>query len=168
MRCPVCGHDVSESANFCPHCGGSLAKLAGDTTRTIPAVLDENQLDRVTEETESSLEALPEGSAMLVVVRGDQTGARYLLNDDVTTAGRHPRCDIFLDDITVSRHHARFTRRDGQEWVRDENSLNGTYVNHTLIDQDVALHQGDVVQIGKFRMLFFDGHAEADGHVGAN
>jgi len=148
---------VSQSANFCPHCGGSLAKLAGDTTRTIPTIADENSLDRVMEEAETSLGALPDGTAMLLIVRGDQSGARYLLNSDVTTAGRHPRCDIFLDDITVSRHHARFTRRDGYVWVRDENSLNGTYVNHTLIDGEVALRRGDMVQIGKFRMVFVDG-----------
>ena len=162
MKCPVCGHEVSASANFCPHCGESLAKLAGDTTRTIPAVVDENQMEHAVEEAESSLDALPEGAAMLVVVRGDQAGARYLLNDDVTTAGRHPRSDIFLDDITVSRHHARFTWRDGQVWVRDENSLNGTYVNRTLIDGEVALRPSDIVQIGKFRMLFFDGRAGSD------
>ena len=61
----------------------------------------------------------------------------------------------FLDDITVSRNHARFNRRDGHIWVEDENSLNGTYVNRTLIDGPVALRRGDEVQIGKFRMLFF-------------
>ena len=88
---------------------------------------------------------------------GTDAGARYLIDADVTTAGRHPRCDIFLDDITVSRHHARFQRRDGLVWVSDENSLNGTYVNRALIDEPVALRRGDEVQIGKFRMIFFSG-----------
>ncbi len=158
-RCPACGHELSESANFCPHCGASLAKVAGDTTRVIPLIPDDPNIDDLLEQNKAALDALPEGSAMLVVVRGNQPGARYLLNADVTTAGRRPRCDIFLDDITVSRHHARFTRHDGFVWVSDDNSLNGTYVNHTLIDDEVALRTGDTVQIGKFRMVYFDGRS---------
>ena len=152
--CPVCGHETVSSANFCQHCGASLAKLTGDTTRVIPPVEDEVRLDDLIADEE---EPLPEGSAMLITVGGSHAGARYLIDADVTTAGRHPRSDIFLDDITVSRHHARFIRRDQQVWVRDEGSLNGTYVNQTLIDGEVALRAGDAVQIGKFRMLFRDG-----------
>jgi len=157
MRCPVCGHEIAESANFCPHCGASLAKMAGDTTRVIPAITEDAGTDDLLEQSEAAADALPEGSALLVVVRGNQVGARYLINSDVTTVGRSPRCDIFLDDVTVSRNHARFTRHDGFVWVGDENSLNGTYVNHALIDGEVALRRGDIVQIGKFRMVFFDG-----------
>lgn len=158
MNCPACGHELTEAAaNFCPHCGASLAKLSGDTTRVIPAVVEEFQLDDLDAADAAAIEALPPGSALMLVLKGTQAGARYLLDSDVITAGRHPRCDIFLDDITVSRHHARFTRRDGQVWVSDENSLNGTYVNKTLIDGEVALRRGDEVQIGKFRMVFFAG-----------
>ncbi|MEA5052363.1 MAG: FHA domain-containing protein, partial [Propionicimonas sp.] len=148
-------HDVTEIGNFCPHCGASLAKLSGDATRMIPQVSEEIQFDDLSAEDVAALESLPPGSGMLVVPHGAQAGARYLLDADVVTAGRHPRCDIFLDDITVSRQHARFTRSEGQLWVRDENSLNGTYVNGSLIDGPVTLHRGDDVQIGKFRMIFF-------------
>ena len=91
------------------------------------------------------------------MLKGTHAGARYLIDSDVVTAGRHPRCDIFLDDITVSRHHARFVRRDSEIWVSDENSLNGTYVNKVLVESDVLLKAGDEVQIGKFRMVFFTG-----------
>ncbi|MGV8907481.1 MAG: FHA domain-containing protein [Propionicimonas sp.] len=158
MNCPACGHELTEAAtNFCPHCGASLAKLSGDPTRVIPAVVEEFALEELDEADAEAIEALPPGSALLLMLRGTQAGARYLIDTDVITAGRHPRCDIFLDDITVSRHHARFTRRDGQVWVSDENSLNGTYVNKTLIDGEVALRRGDEVQIGKFRMVFFAG-----------
>ena len=104
-----------------------------------------------------ALDEMPADVGMLVVRRGPKAGSRFALDKDVVTAGRHPESDIFLDDITVSRHHARFTRRDGQVWVSDENSLNGTYVNKTLIDGEVALRRGDEVQIGKFRMVFFAG-----------
>jgi pSer/pThr/pTyr-binding forkhead associated (FHA) protein len=157
MQCPACGHELSEAVNFCPHCGASLAKLSGDTTRVIPPVVEEFQLEELNPADAAAIEALPRGSALLLVLKGTQAGARYLLDADVVTAGRHPRCDIFLDDITVSRHHARFARRGGQVWVSDENSLNGTYVNRTLIDGEVALRRGDEVQIGKFRMVFFAG-----------
>lgn len=155
LRCPACGHQVTESSNFCPHCGASLAKVSGDTTRVIAAVVDDLGFDDLNAEDRAAVEALPEDSALLLVPSGTNAGARYLIDADVTTAGRHPRCDIFLDDITVSRHHARFLRRDGQVWISDENSLNGTYVNRALIEDAVALRRGDEVQIGKFRMVFF-------------
>ena len=155
LKCPACQHEISESGNFCSHCGASLAKVQGDTPSFIPSIPDEIGLEDLSADEAAAVEALPAGSALLLVPRGTHAGARYLIDADVTTAGRHPRCDIFLDDITVSRHHARFTRRDGYVWVKDENSLNGTYVNRTLIDGEVALRRGDEVQIGKFRMIFF-------------
>jgi hypothetical protein len=156
-NCAVCGHELLEAANFCPHCGASLAKLSGDTTRVIPAVIEEFQVEDLAAEDAAAVEALPATSALLLILKGGHPGGRYLIDADVATAGRHPRCDIFLDDITVSRHHARFTRQGTQFWVSDENSLNGTYVNGTLTDGQVALRRGDEVQIGKFRMVFFSG-----------
>jgi pSer/pThr/pTyr-binding forkhead associated (FHA) protein len=146
---------VAVESHFCPHCGASLDEASGDTTKTI-SMSEDIGLEELGQDAEDAIDALPEGLAMLMVVRGSQSGERFLIDGEVTTAGRHPRCDIFLDDITVSRHHARFTKRDGYVWVQDENSLNGTYVNQTLIDGDVALRRGDTVQIGKFRMIFFD------------
>ena len=94
---------------------------------------------------------------MLVVERGPNLGARFLLDHDVTTAGRSTHSDIFLNDITVSRHHVKFIRRDGKVFVEDQSSLNGTYVNRTLVDGTAALRDGDEVQIGKFRMIFHTG-----------
>jgi pSer/pThr/pTyr-binding forkhead associated (FHA) protein len=155
LRCPTCGHEVTEIGNFCPHCGASLAKLSGDTTRVIPAVNEDFQFDELSAEDVDAVESLPVGDGMLLVPHGTNAGSRYLLDADVVMAGRHPRCDIFLDDITVSRQHARFTREGGHIWIHDENSLNGTYVNGALIDGPVALRRGDEVQIGKFRMIFF-------------
>jgi pSer/pThr/pTyr-binding forkhead associated (FHA) protein len=146
---------LAEPANFCPHCGASLAKMSGDTTRVIPPVVEEFELEDLGAEDAAAVEALPAGSALLLLLKGGQAGGRFLIDADVATAGRHPRCDIFLDDVTVSRHHARFTRQDGQFWVTDEGSLNGTYVNGDLTDGAVALRRGDEVQIGKFRMVFF-------------
>jgi len=96
---------------------------------------------------------LPPGMALLVVRRGPNAGARFLLDHDVTTSGRHPDSDIFLDDVTVSRRHAEFYRQGARFTVRDVGSLNGTYVNRERIEE-AELIGGDEVQIGKFRLLF--------------
>ena len=101
-----------------------------------------------------AVEALAPGTALLVVQRGPNAGSRYLLEADVTTTGRHPDADVFLDDVTVSRRHAEF-RRDADGFrVVDVGSLNGTYVNRQRID-DALLSGGDEVQIGKYRLLYF-------------
>ena len=106
----------------------------------------------------ATVEALRPGTALLVVLRGPNTGARFLLDDDEVMSGRHPDSDIFLDDVTVSRKHAVFVRTPGGFVVRDVGSLNGTYVNRELVDE-VALSTGDEVQIGKFRLVFYASQA---------
>lgn len=99
-------------------------------------------------------ENLEDGQALLVVKRGSNAGARFLLDQDTTTAGRHPEADIFLDDVTVSRRHAEFRKNDeGQFEVVDVGSLNGTYVNREPRNSQ-ALEVGDEIQIGKFRLVF--------------
>jgi pSer/pThr/pTyr-binding forkhead associated (FHA) protein len=92
------------------------------------------------------------------VHQGPTAGARFLLDRDRTTAGRNPKNDIFLDDATVSRFHAEFLRQDGRFVVRDLGSLNGTYVQHERVAEQV-LGSGDEVRIGKFRMVFHPGAA---------
>ncbi|MDR1833864.1 MAG: zinc-ribbon and FHA domain-containing protein [Propionibacteriaceae bacterium] len=156
LKCPACGHEVEASANYCPHCGASLAKATGDTTRVVTAVQQTLGYEDLSAVDAAAVDSLQPGSGMLLALRGGSVGERYLINQDVTTAGRHTRCDIFLDDVTVSRHHARFLRHDGRIWVVDEGSLNGTYVNQQLITGEVALERGDLVQIGKYRMVFFE------------
>ncbi|MBC3185601.1 FHA domain-containing protein [Corynebacterium sp. zg-331] len=101
-----------------------------------------------------SAENLPEGSALLVVKRGPNAGARFLLDQVTTTAGRHPESDIFLDDVTVSRRHAEFRLTDDGEYeVVDVGSLNGTYVNREPRNAE-TLSAGDEIQIGKFRLVY--------------
>ena len=99
---------------------------------------------------------LPPGMALLVVRRGPNAGARFLLDHDVTTSGRHPDSDIFLDDVTVSRRHAEFHRGPNGFTVRDVGSLNGTYVNRERVES-ATLGNSDEVQIGKFRLVFIAG-----------
>ena len=98
-------------------------------------------------------DGLPADAALLVVKRGPNAGARFLLDRDTTTAGRHPEADIFLDDVTVSRRHAEFRRNDGEFEVVDVGSLNGTYVNREPRNSQ-TLSTGDEIQIGKFRLVF--------------
>jgi pSer/pThr/pTyr-binding forkhead associated (FHA) protein len=105
--------------------------------------------------------SLPPGMALLVVRRGPNAGARFLLDHDVTTSGRHPDSDIFLDDVTVSRRHAEFHRGPGGFTVRDVGSLNGTYVNRERVES-ATLSNGDEVQIGKFRLVFVAGPRLSD------
>jgi pSer/pThr/pTyr-binding forkhead associated (FHA) protein len=103
---------------------------------------------------EATVEALQSGTALLIVRHGPTAGARFLLDADVTTVGRHPGNDIFLDDVTVSRKHAQVVRTGDGFVVRDVGSLNGTYVGRARIDREARLRTGDEVQIGKFRFLF--------------
>lgn len=102
---------------------------------------------------QAAVDALPYGSALLIVQRGPNSGARFLLDSDVTTAGRSPKADIFLDDVTVSRRHCEFRADDGGFTVRDSGSLNGTYVNRERTER-ARLNAGDEVQIGKYRLTY--------------
>jgi pSer/pThr/pTyr-binding forkhead associated (FHA) protein len=131
-----------------------LREHTGDTPglRRVAAV---GTLADLTDEQLRAVEALPQGSALLIALRGSDRGARYLLDSDSVVAGRSPECDIFLDDITVSRQHSVFLRSEGQLTVADQGSLNGTYVNRALTDGPVVLRAGDEVQIGKFRLVFY-------------
>ncbi|MGO9652964.1 oxoglutarate dehydrogenase inhibitor Odhl [Mycobacterium sp.] len=99
------------------------------------------------------VEGLPSGSAVVVVKRGPNAGSRFRLDQPVTTAGRHPGSDIFLNDVTVSRRHAEFRLENGEFCVVDIGSLNGTYLNGKPV-QSAVLANGDEIQIGKFRLVF--------------
>jgi pSer/pThr/pTyr-binding forkhead associated (FHA) protein len=166
--CPHCGHDTPDpDARFCAACGRSLTPDAADSGESAVEATSVLHLGAESGEPAESadagepaeasdaavIERLKSGTALLVVRRGPASGARFLLDADVTTAGRHPDSDIFLDDITVSRHHAEFTRVGHDFRLRDLGSLNGTYVNRSRIDE-ATLVSGDEVQIGKYRLLF--------------
>ena len=103
---------------------------------------------------EEAVAALPAGSALLIVQRGPSAGARFLLDTDRITAGRHPKSDIFLDDVTVSRRHCEFLRQDNGYLVRDVGSLNGTYIDRERVESHL-LAPGEEVQIGKFRLAYY-------------
>lgn len=108
-----------------------------------------------------SIAALPAGTALLVVQRGPNAGARFLLDAESVTVGRDPKSSIFLDDVTVSRRHAEFVGDGHGFTVRDLGSLNGTYVGRQRADV-ATLRDGDEVQIGKYRMTFHPSPATLD------
>ncbi|GAA1145262.1 hypothetical protein GCM10009644_01230 [Microbacterium oxydans] len=108
----------------------------------------------LTDVEQTAIAALPAGSALLLVRSGALAGARYLLDTDVTTVGRHPEADIFFDDVTVSRRHAEITRTGSTFEIIDQRSLNGTYVNGERVDRS-TLADGSELRVGKFRLNFF-------------
>ena len=154
MYCTNCGHKNPEGSNFCSSCGHPLTEPGGsDTTITfLPADL-EADLD---EEIHIAPEELEGGRGVLVVKRGPNAGSKFFLDADETTVGRHQDSDIFLDDITVSRHHAEIKRGAAGFSLADVGSLNGTYVNKERVEK-ADLRPGDEVQIGKFKLVFLSG-----------
>jgi hypothetical protein len=160
MRCRRCGHENEANANFCSSCGQALPREE-ETTVSIAELGERLELD---EELGEALAELPDGMGMLVVRKGPNAGSRFVLDADVTSLGRHPDSDIFLDDITVSRRHATVRRTDtghgpgdgpGYE-VSDADSLNGTYVDHKRVDTAPLHHLADL-QIGRFVLVFLLG-----------
>jgi pSer/pThr/pTyr-binding forkhead associated (FHA) protein len=150
VRCTKCGHRNPVGAHFCANCGNALQE---DTTVSFNPTELEEETGEMSALPHSDLET---GQALLVVQRGPNAGSRFLLDTDVTTAGRHPESDIFLDDVTVSRRHAEFRRKDGNFFVHDVGSLNGTYVNRRRVEES-ELANGDELQIGKFKLTFYVG-----------
>jgi pSer/pThr/pTyr-binding forkhead associated (FHA) protein len=175
--CTACGKQNPDDARFCSQCGNRLVSdepaapatpqtpatptPEGESTATITFGVGGDKSDTSDRQLNpvdaAAVDALPSGHALLVVQRGPGAGSRFLLDTDQVNAGRHPDSEIFLDDVTVSRRHAEFHRQGEEFTVTDVGSLNGTYVNRDRIDR-VQLKDGDEVQIGKYRLVFFSGH----------
>jgi pSer/pThr/pTyr-binding forkhead associated (FHA) protein len=162
MFCTQCGTRNPEGARFCANCGAALLTAEDAPTTTMGLSPQEAVEAEVESDVSAPVEELREGTAMLVVRRGPNAGSRFLLNKDVVTAGRHPESDIFLDDITVSRRHAEIRRTVNGFTVHDVGSLNGTYVNRDRVE-DHELSNGDELQVGKFKLVFFAGSRPAGG-----
>lgn len=157
--CPGCGHRNDAGANYCSSCGQQIGGGPDAPTEAIPVIEHPQQVDR---EHLADREGFTETTGILVVDNGPKSGSRYALDSPLVTAGRHPESDIFLDDVTVSRRHVEISNVDGVYRARDAGSLNGTYVNKQLVD-DAELVDGDELQIGRFKLLFFHGTGTGDG-----
>jgi len=150
VYCTRCGHPNKAEARFCANCG---ALLQDEATLGISPVEIEGEGPEEFPFPEDELEA---GQALLLVKHGPNAGSTFLIERDVTTAGRNPDNDVFLDDVTVSRKHAEIRRQPDGFFIYDLGSLNGTYVNRERVDvSKLAPH--DEVQIGKFKLVFFAG-----------
>jgi hypothetical protein len=147
VYCPECGYNNPESARFCAKCGSALVvPEEGEQTETFAIAESGDSLD--------TLDGIALHGVVLVVRSGGgRSGETFPLEESPTVIGRSPECGIFLDDVTVSRRHAVFTR-DGDRWrLEDQGSLNGTFVNRDRVDTAV-LSDGDEIQIGKYRFTF--------------
>ncbi len=97
--------------------------------------------------------------AMLILQEGNQ---RWPLDKSRLTIGRSPDCDIILPDRVVSRRHACIERHDGEYFIVDDKSKNGTFVNGRPVDAPRRLIDGDEIQIAlRFRLTFVDAGATA-------
>lgn len=144
IYCPECGFRSAEAAAYCSRCGALLARESvGETTLS----LGPDDLEPA-----SSRESI-EGPALVVRSGGGRAGESFEAIGDRAMIGRSPECDVFLDDVTVSRRHAELARDGNVFTIRDLGSLNGTFVNRRRIESSV-LEDDDEIQVGKYRMTF--------------
>jgi len=152
MKCPTCHTELPEGTTTCARCAGE----GGVEPTIIYVPVSETMHPAMTPEEAAHVDRL--GGYALVVERGPRAGMTYVLKAGTTTVGRHPDSDIFLNDITVSRHHCRFVLDDAGLVVEDSGSTNGTYVRDVSVER-ARIHPGDEVIIGKFHMIVAIGDA---------
>jgi pSer/pThr/pTyr-binding forkhead associated (FHA) protein/ribosomal protein L40E len=148
--CPECGFQNPEAANYCSNCGSLLVREEADeaTMAFTP--------EHAEEEGQAELEDFGiKGPALVVRSGGGRAGETFLLDKERTTIGRSPDCDIFLDDVTVSRTHAVLLQKDEGFFIEDQGSLNGTVLNRRRIESG-RLENGDELQIGKYKLSFLE------------
>ena len=150
VYCPECGFQNPVSANYCARCGSLLVKgdEPSDVTQTY-------SVEELAADGADAPEIAVEGPALVVRSGGGRAGEHFVPAGARTVIGRSPDCEVFLDDVTVSRRHAVLVEEGGQFWIEDQGSLNGTFVNHARVDR-IELENGDEVQIGKYRLTFLE------------
>jgi hypothetical protein len=149
VYCPECGFQNPEASNYCSKCGALLVADEEHSDSTMTFGPD----DDVDDDGTLSLEEF-EGPALVVRSGGGRAGEYFAPAGQRTTIGRSPECDIFLDDVTVSRHHAVLVDESGRFTIEDLGSLNGTFLNRRRIESAHPLEDGDELQIGKYRLIF--------------
>ena len=149
VYCPECGFQNPEAANYCSKCGALLAKDEPGVETTMSFTPEEGEdLSAMAEEDFGVT-----GPALVVRSGGGRAGETFAPKSERATIGRSPDCEIFLDDVTVSRRHAVLVQREGEFYVEDQGSLNGTFLNRRRIETG-RLEDGDELQIGKYRLSF--------------
>ncbi|MBV8735456.1 MAG: FHA domain-containing protein [Solirubrobacterales bacterium] len=153
LHCPECGFANAEGANYCQRCGAFLAEAeaSSDPSTASYTVGESDELEALELD-----DVRIRGPALVIRSGGGRAGETFPIHNDRVTVGRSPDADVFLDDVTVSRHHALIVRR-GQDYHLDDcGSLNGTYVNRQRVESEL-LHHGDELQIGKYKLAFLNG-----------
>lgn len=150
VYCPECGFQNPEAANYCSKCGALLVKdEPGDETTLAYTPEEEDEANATLEDVGIK------GPALVVRAGGGRAGETFHPAGERTRIGRSPDCEVFLDDVTVSRKHAVLTERDGVFFIEDEGSLNGTFLNRRRIES-ARVDDGDELQIGKYRLTFLN------------
>ena len=139
--CPICNNQIDENAAACPYCG---FRQLGSTQSFEPVKIDG-------EDVHEELASVKENK--LKIIRGPQTGVVINLTEGVLTIGRDPQCDIFLNDMTVSREHAILEIGPKGSIIKESNSYNGVWVNDSMVDRRL-LKSGDIIQIGAFCLVY--------------
>ena len=147
VYCPECGFQNPEAANYCAKCGALLhTPEPAEQTQTFNAAEAGEELDHLED-------IRVEGPALVVRSGGGRAGETFAIDAERTVVGRSPDCEIFLDDVTVSRKHATLVRQGDRVTIEDQGSLNGTFVNRRRVES-APLEDGDELQIGKYRLTF--------------
>jgi pSer/pThr/pTyr-binding forkhead associated (FHA) protein len=151
LHCPECGFVNAEGANYGARCGAFLAPTesgsSGPATATY-RVGETGELEAIDLD-----EVVAQGAVLVIRSGGGRTGETFPVEGERITVGRRPDCDIFLDDVTVSRDHALLVKRGAEWFIDDLGSLNGTYVNRGRIESH-RLSDGDELQIGKYKLAY--------------
>lgn len=119
-----------------------------DSTRVFRIPLDDATAPDLLKSTQIS-------TPVLSIIKGPQTGNVFELEGTETTIGRDPANGIFLNDMTVSRSHARIMRTAAGVQIEDLGSLNGTWVDGAIVNS-APLHDGSSVQIGTFTLIYHE------------
>lgn len=140
IQCPICNNIMADDAPSCPACG---YRMLGTTEIFDPIHFGTGEI----------IPEVGDHKYDLRIVRGPQTGVDIDLKEGELTIGRDPRCDIFLNDMTVSRDHAVMEVSGDGCIIRDRNSVNGVWVNDRCVEV-CALNPGDLIQIGAFCLVY--------------
>jgi hypothetical protein len=154
LHCTECGFVNTEGANYCQRCGALLPRAEGAGGGSGEPVTATYRIDEAGELVPVELEEVTaHGPALVIRAGGGRVGESFAVQGERMSIGRRPDCEVFLDDVTVSRDHALLIERGGQWYLDDCGSLNGTYVNRERIESQ-RLQEGDEVQIGKYKLTF--------------
>ena len=150
LHCTECGFVNAEGANYCQRCGALLerAEAAGETVTATYRIDETGELVPV-----ELGEVTAHGPALVIRAGGGRVGESFAVDGERMSIGRRPECEVFLDDVTVSRDHALLVHRGSDWYIDDCGSLNGTYVNRERIDSQ-RLADGDELQVGKYKLTF--------------